>query len=224
MTKTVADRLTSIRLHNVIPDVFSNEDIGYSQIWLSDFSFERGRHYMVEAASGSGKSSLCSFIYHNRNDYRGSIYYNDTEARSLNSAAVCDLRCSHIALLPQELRLFGELTAIDNVRLKNRLTGFMSDKKIEEMFERLGIADRINQPAARLSIGQMQRVALIRALCQPFDFILLDEPVSHLDEANNKIAGQLIYDMARAQGASIIITSVGNRLALPINDVINVRL
>ncbi|MDE6368111.1 MAG: ATP-binding cassette domain-containing protein, partial [Muribaculaceae bacterium] len=212
MTKTVADGLTSIRLHNVIPDVFSNEDIGCSQIWLNDFGFERGRHYMVEAASGSGKSSLCSFIYHNRDDYRGTLYYNNTDARCLNATEVCELRCRHIALLPQELRLFGELTAIDNVRLKNRLTGFTNDKKIEEMFESLGIADRINYPAGRLSIGQMQRVALIRALCQPFDFIILDEPVSHLDEANNKIAGQLIYDAASAQDASIIITSVGNRL------------
>ncbi|MDE5555159.1 MAG: ATP-binding cassette domain-containing protein [Muribaculaceae bacterium] len=224
MTKTVTERLTSIRLHNVIPDVFSNEDIGCSQIWLNDFCFERGRHYMVEAASGSGKSSLCSFIYHNRDDYRGSIYYNDTDARKLNSAEVCDLRCRRIALLPQELRLFGELNAIDNIKLKNRLTGYMSERKIEEMFERLGIADRINHLASRLSIGQMQRVAIIRALCQPFDFILLDEPVSHLDEVNNKVVGQLIYDAAQNQGASIIITSVGNRLILPTDDVINVKL
>lgn len=224
MTKTVADRLTSIRLHDVIPDVFSNEDIGHSQIWLRNFCFERGQHYMVEAASGSGKSSLCSFIYHNRHDYRGSIYYNDIDARSINAAAVCELRCRHIALLPQELRLFSELTAIDNVRLKNRLTRFISDKKIVEMFECFGIADRINHPASKLSIGQMQRVAIIRALCQPFDFIMLDEPVSHLDEANNKIAGQLIFDAANAQGASIIITSVGNRLILPTDDVINIRL
>ena len=224
MTKTVADGLTSIRLHNVIPDVFGNEDIGCSQIWLRDFRFERGRHYMVEAASGSGKSSLCSFIYHNRDDYRGKIYYNDTDARSLNATDICELRCRHVALLPQELRLFGELTALDNVKLKNRLTGYLSEKKIEEMFELLGLADRINCLASRLSIGQMQRVALIRSLCQPFDFIMLDEPVSHLDEANNKIAGQLIYDAAKTQGASIIITSVGNRLILPTDDAINVRL
>lgn len=179
---------------------------------------------MIEAASGSGKSSLCSFLYHNRGDYKGKIFYNDTDAKSLDHGAVCTLRCRHLALLPQELRLFGELTAIDNVTLKNRLTGYMSDTRIREMFDKLGIADRINYPASQLSIGQMQRVALIRALCQPFDFILLDEPVSHLDEENNKIAGQLIYDAANSQGASIIITSVGNRLILPTDDVNYVRL
>ena len=224
MTTTVADRLNSIRLENVIPDVFSVEDIGHSQIWNCDFRFDRGRHYMIEAASGSGKSSLCSFLYHNRGDYRGKIYYNDTDARSLDHSAVCTLRCRHLALLPQELRLFGELTAFDNVKLKNRLSGYLSDSKIREMFEMLGVADRINHPASKLSIGQMQRVALIRALCQPFDFILLDEPVSHLDEANNMIAGQLIYDAAKSQGASIIITSVGNRLILPTDDINYVRL
>ena len=224
MIKSVTDRLTNIRLDKVIPDVFSNEDIGYSQIWLSDFCFERGRHYMIEAASGSGKSSLCSFIYHNRSDYRGNIFYNDINARSLDASAISDLRCRHLALLPQELRLFGELTALDNVKLKNRLTDYLSDEKIKDMFDLLGIADRINHPASMLSIGQMQRVAIIRALCQPFDFIILDEPVSHLDETNNRIVGKLIYDAAMAQSASIIITSVGNRLALPTDDVINVRL
>lgn len=224
MTRAVADRLNSIKLENIIPDVFRTEDIGRSQIWNCDFRFDRGRYYMIEAASGSGKSSLCSFIYHNRGDYRGKIFYNDADARSLDHSAVCKLRCRHIALLPQELRLFGELTALDNVKLKNRLTGYLSDSKIREMFEMLGIADRIDYPASRLSIGQMQRVALIRALCQPFDFILLDEPVSHLDETNNKIAGQLIYDAAKAQDASIIITSVGNRLLLPTDDVNYVRL
>ena len=162
---------------------------------------------MIEAASGSGKSSLCSFIYHNRSDYRGNIFYNDINARSLDASAISDLRCRHLALLPQELRLFGELTALDNVKLKNRLTGYLSDEKIKDMFDLLGIADRINHPASMLSIGQMQRVAIIRALCQPFDFIILDEPVSHLDETNNRIVGKLIYDAAMAQSASIIITS-----------------
>lgn len=224
MSATVSGRLSNIRLEKVIPEVFSPDEVRGSEIWLQDFEFERGRHYMIEAASGSGKSSLCSFIYHNRSDYKGSIYYNGRSGRQLTPAEVCDMRCRHIALLPQELRLFGELSAIDNVRLKNSLTDFADDLKINRMFDMLGIADMKQRQASMLSIGQMQRVALIRALCQPFDFILLDEPVSHLDEVNNRIAGELIHEAASAQGASIIITSVGNRLILPCDDIINVRL
>ncbi len=92
------------------------------------------------------------------------------------------------------------------------------------MFERLGIADKIDCPASQLSIGQMQRVALIRALCQPFDFLLLDEPVSHLDGTNNAIAGELVFEAATRQGSSVIATSVGNNLILPTDDIKHVKL
>ena len=80
--------------------------------------------------------------------------------------------------------------------------------------ERLGISFRRDFPAGKMSIGQQQRVAIIRSLCQPFDFILLDEPVSHLDEDNNRIAAMLISEEAERNGAGIISTSVGNPLLL----------
>ena len=63
-------------------------------------------------------------------------------------------------------------------------------------------------------MGQQQRLAIVRALCQPFDFILLDEPVSHLDAENNAIAAEIIAEEASRQGAGIISTSVGNHLML----------
>lgn len=124
------------------------------------------------------------------------------------------LRRSSLAYLPQELSLFPELTAWENVQLKNRLTGHASDRQLGEWFEMLGIGSRRDYPAGRLSIGQQQRVAIIRSICQPFDFILLDEPVSHLDEENNRIAARLIAGEAARQGAGIISTSVGNHILL----------
>ena len=73
-----------------------------------------------------------------------------------------------------------------------------------------------------MSIGQQQRVGIIRALCQPFDFIMLDEPVSHLDEENNLKAARMIASEARRQHAGIITTSVGNPLLL--DECINLKL
>ncbi len=71
---------------------------------------------------------------------------------------------------------------------------------------------------ALLSVGQQQRVAIIRALCQPFDFLLIDEPVSHLDARNNTIAATLIQEEAEANGATVIATSVGNKINLPVTS------
>lgn len=87
-------------------------------------------------------------------------------------------------------------------------------KRVDSWMDRLGITSRRDYPAGRLSIGQQQRVALIRSLCQPFDFILLDEPVSHLDEANNRLAARIVEEEALRQGAGIITFSVGNSLLI----------
>ncbi|MDE5584914.1 MAG: ATP-binding cassette domain-containing protein, partial [Muribaculaceae bacterium] len=106
------------------------------------------------------------------------------------------------------------LTAIDNILLKSEICGETDMKRIDGWMKRLGIEDRRDYRVGRLSIGQQQRVAIIRSLCQPFDFILLDEPVSHLDEANNLLAARIVEEEAERQGAGIIIFSVGNPLLI----------
>lgn len=210
--------INSIHLQNALPAVFTGAEkeapVSLSEVWLHDLTFRRGDCYLIEAESGTGKSSLCSFIYGNRNDYSGHIYFNDTDLRSLRITDWCDIRRRSLALLPQDMRLFPQLTALENVQIKNRLTGHLSDKEIAEMFERLEIPSKLHSPARLLSIGQQQRVAIIRALAQPFSFILLDEPVSHLDSRNNNTVAALILEHARRQGAGIITTSVGNPLLL----------
>ena len=65
-----------------------------------------------------------------------------------------------------------------------------------------------------MSFGQQQRVAMIRALVQPFDFILVDEPISHLDDTNSRIMGELLMQEAKAQGAGVIVTSIGKHMPL----------
>ena len=89
------------------------------------------------------------------------------------------------------------------------------------MLRRLEISEKVHQQAAYLSVGQQQRVAIVRALCQPMDFLILDEPVSHLDERNNEIVAQLIQEEASAQNAGIIATSVGNKISISFDEVIS---
>lgn len=103
---------------------------------------------------------------------------------------------------------------MQNIVLKNSLTNHVETGRIEEWLHELGIDSRRDYPVGRMSIGQQQRVGIIRSLCQPFDFILLDEPVSHLDEENNRKAARMIMAEASRQGAGIIATSVGNHLLI----------
>ena len=66
-----------------------------------------------------------------------------------------------------------------------------------------------------MSFGQQQRVAMMRALCQPFDFILADEPISHLDDNNSRIMAEIMMAEAKEQGAGVIVTSIGKHMDLP---------
>lgn len=206
--------IQTITLSGMLPRVFINEKIPASDVWKRELSFRRGEQYQIEAASGGGKSSLCAYIYGARIDFEGELKFDGTPSSAFSIAQWQEMRRRNIAYLPQELDLFPELSAWENIQLKNRLTGHASDRQITDWMEELGIAFRRDYPAGRMSIGQQQRVAIIRAVCQPFDFILLDEPVSHLDEENNRIAAAIITREAERQGAAVISTSVGNPLLL----------
>lgn len=209
--------MEKITLEHTLPRVFANEEIPVSDVWQTDVTFRKGEFCLVEAASGGGKSSMCAYIYGARTDYQGRILFDTQDISAIKIDQWLALRRTSLAYLPQELSLFPELSAWENIQLKNRLTGYASDKMVEQWMERLGIAFRRDFPVGKMSIGQQQRVAIIRCICQPFDFLLVDEPVSHLDDANNDIAAGLIAEEARRQGAGIISTSVGNSLHLNYN-------
>lgn len=207
-------QIEKITLSDMLPKVFVGEDIPRSEIWLTERTFNKGKYYLIEAPSGGGKSSLMAYIYGSRIDYEGRLKFNDIDARTLKIGEWQQLRRTNIAYLPQELDLFPELTCLENIRLKNNLTNHIPESRIMEWLDRLGILFRKDYPAGRMSIGQQQRLAIIRTLCMPFDFIMLDEPVSHLDSANNMIAAEIIAEEAARQGAGVISTSVGNPLLL----------
>ncbi|MCH5226721.1 MAG: ATP-binding cassette domain-containing protein [Muribaculaceae bacterium] len=211
--------MREITLLHLLPNVFKGmEDtsqIRESRIWdAPPFTFKKGCRICIHAESGGGKSSLLSFIYGQRHDYSGEILFDNQNIRSLSIKNWCEIRRHNIALLPQEMRLFPELTVWENISLKNNLTHYRSEKELLEFLSVLGIQEKKNTPVNKLSIGQQQRVAIIRTLCQPFDFIFLDEPVSHLDEPNNKIVAELVEEEAGKLQAGIITTSVGNHLLL----------
>lgn len=201
-----------ITLNNAVPEIFASREGLRSEIWHSEVCFERGGRYLIEAESGTGKSSLCSYLYGQRGDYRGLILFDDSDIRNFDTNAWSEIRQTSLSILFQDLRLFGELTALENVEIKNRITRFQSDTTIKGWFEELGIADKLHSRIDRMSYGQQQRVALIRALCQPIDFLLLDEPISHLDDRNSDVMRDIILRETERQGAALIATSIGKHM------------
>ena len=191
--------METIELQQTLPEVFAGRDSIISDVWHRQVAFQRGKTYLVEAVSGTGKSSLCSFIYGYRKDYQGIICFDGENVKNFSVSRWVEIRKRSLSMLFQELRLFPELTAWENVQLKNSLTGYCKRKQIEDWFSRLGISDKWDQQIGKMSFGQQQRVAFVRALCQPFDFIFLDEPVSHLDDGNGKIMADILHEEAEKQ-------------------------
>ncbi|MBR6202252.1 MAG: ATP-binding cassette domain-containing protein, partial [Bacteroidaceae bacterium] len=110
--------MDKIQLIDTLPNVFVNRDDVVSDIWNKEVSFERGKLYLVEANSGTGKSSLCSYIYGYRHDYQGRILFDGEDVRLYSTSRWTDIRQKRFSLLWQELRIFPELTALENVNIK----------------------------------------------------------------------------------------------------------
>ena len=212
--------MDKIQLMQVLPRVFEEKTDVQSDIWMKNVTFEKGKKYLIEAASGTGKSSLCSFVYGYRKDYSGKILFDDEDVANYNVSQWVELRKRSVSMLFQELRLFPELTAFENIRLKNDLTGFRTTAEIEQRLEQLGIADKRDQLIGKMSFGQQQRVAFVRALSQPADFLFMDEPVSHLDKSNGKILADILDEECQKRGLGIIVTSIGHHIEMDYNRVL----
>ena len=212
------DRIT---FQSVVPQVFeSQKEALHSEVWNRELTFEKGKLYLIEAASGRGKSTFCSYVLGYRHDYSGQVLFNDVPTSTFKVRDWVEARRLHISHLFQELRLFPELTAFENIVIKNKLTNFKSQEQIATWFEQLGIADKMYERIGRMSFGQQQRVALIRALVQPFDFLLVDEPISHLDDKNAAVMAEMMMKEAREQGAGVLVTSIGKHMDLPYERVV----
>ena len=194
----------------------SESEVAGSDIYLQPcVRFERGHKYMVCARSGHGKTSLLNFIYGNSIDYVGRIDYGETVATPF------DLRQRQLGYLPQDLGLFPELTAMENVMLKNRLTEFKSEGEIDAMLDSVLEPSKRHCPLRTLSLGQRQRVAAVRALCQPLEFLLMDEPFSHLDHASAEAVASLVLRETEAQGAGLIVTALDAIDFFPFDTTLN---
>jgi putative ABC transport system ATP-binding protein len=197
-----------ILLQQTVPTFLEKEKIDRSQVWGHDICFAPGAHVQVVAPSGSGKTSLIHFLYGMRNDYEGAVLYDNAELKKMNAENFSVWRQQHISIVFQDLRLFAEQTVFDNINIKRVLAPYHPEEKIRDMATSMGIGNKLDKLAGTCSYGEQQRIAIIRALMQPFSFLLLDEPFSHLDEGNSVKAMELMLQEAAARKAAIILADL----------------
>ena len=200
--------METISIKNIIPHPLKDFGFEKSEVWNNEFQFKKGQYYQIVAHSGIGKSTLINIIYGDRKDYDGEVLFDNKDISNLKSSDWNEIRKSKLSYVFQGLHLFEELTLLENIQLKNGLTNHATEDEIKNWIEIVGLSKHLNQKAVHLSYGQRQRIAVIRAFCQPFDFILLDEPFSHLDDINQSLLMDLIDNVAKKNNAGIILTSL----------------
>ncbi len=194
---------------NIIPKPLAQTDISNSEIWGKEIILENSKNYILKSKSGKGKSTFISYCCGLRNDFNGQLVFNKENTTNLNHEKWVGYRKENISIVHQQLELIPFLTVWENLMLKNELTQYKTEKEIIDFLEILEISSFKNKTCQQLSLGQQQRTAIVRSFLQPFDWLFLDEPFSHLDNENKEKASALIQRVAIEEKAGIVITSLG---------------
>lgn len=204
-----------IYFEHVMPHPLASIQHGSDSIWGNPTHIKAGKKILLNASSGKGKSTFSMSIFGIRTDYDGVIRYDDRDIKTLSVDEWVKVRQTKISTVFQDLQLFPNLTVKENLLLKNALTNFKSEQEIRQLIDLFGIDFKWNERCGLLSMGQQQRVAIVRALCQPFDWIILDEPFSHLDESNSRKCLEVIAGECDRQQAGFVLTSLDDDNRFP---------
>lgn len=186
-----------------------------SDIWNKTLSLSTPEYISVQAPSGTGKTTLIHCLYGVRTDYSGNILWQGKNLRQFSAEELALLRSKELSVIFQDLRLFPELTAWENLMVKKSLGSGIEEQEIEAWMVRLGIGHKKQASGKTLSYGEQQRLAIIRALIQPFSFLLMDEPFSHLDLHNTEIARELILEIVQRNKAGLLLADLDQNAFFP---------
>jgi len=181
---------------------------------LDRLDLAAGDHLALTGPSGSGKSSLLAALAGLDRPARGRIVWGDTDLTALSERARDRWRRDRVGLVFQEFHLFDRLDVLGNVLLPARLGGIGAaalKPRALELIDRVGLT-RPRQPVERLSRGEMQRVAVARALLRSPGILLADEPTASLDAANAAAIGSLLIEVAQELGSTLVIGTHDPRL------------
>ena len=200
----------NIKLEHVVPHPLASIQHSDDSVWGNNILLEKGKHILLNASSGKGKSTFTTTTIGLRKDYEGTVRYNDENIRNFSKDQWTDIRKSKLSVVFQDLQLFSKLSVGENLILKNALNDTYSETELRQFLQQLEIDHKWDQPCGLLSMGQQQRVAIVRAMTQPYEWLIMDEPFSHLDVENAKRCMNIIHERTVEQKAGFVLTTLGD--------------
>ena len=179
-----------------------------------DFVLNARETVAIVGASGSGKSTLLSIIAGLDTPTRGTVRLAGQDLFALNEDERAELRGNKLGFVFQSFQLLGNLSALENVMLPLELAGKRDARKAAtEMLARVGLSGRLRHYPKVLSGGEQQRVALARAFVVQPAVLLADEPTGSLDFATGEKVMELMFDLNREQGTTLVLVTHDNAIA-----------
>lgn len=195
-------------------------------------TIRRGSSTAIVGASGSGKSTLLGLLAGLDRPTAGSVRLMGQELTELDEDGCAALRSGHVGFVFQSFQLMPHLTALENVMLPLELRGEIhgaahdprpAREQARALLERVGLAQRTHHYPALLSGGEQQRVALARAFVTHPQVLFADEPTGSLDAANGAAVIDLMFEMNRASGATLVLVTHDIELARRCDQVITIE-
>ncbi|NJM31708.1 MAG: ABC transporter ATP-binding protein [Limnobacter sp.] len=183
---------------------------------LQDISFHvgRGEAVAIVGASGSGKSTLLAMLAGLDVPSQGNIVFDGENLTRLNEDQRAGLRAKQVGFVFQSFQLLEHLTALENVVLATELTTMPNRRaRCVEMLDRVGLGRRLNHTPKTLSGGEQQRVALARAFVRSPSVVFADEPTGSLDSQTGEMVIELMFDLQREHGTTLVLVTHDEKLA-----------
>lgn len=173
-----------------------------------DFAVQAGQTVAIVGASGSGKSTLLSLMAGLDTPSSGTVRWAGTDIFALDEDERAALRGQRVGFVFQSFQLLAHLTALENVMLPLELAGRRdAHAAARRMLERVGLGQRLGHYPRVLSGGEQQRVALARAFVVQPDILLADEPTGSLDHATGAHVMELMFELNREQGTTLVLVT-----------------
>jgi putative ABC transport system ATP-binding protein len=195
--------------------VFGKGALAFEALKGIDFQVGHGEFVMLSGPSGSGKTTLLSILGCVLSPTSGQVSLCDERIEGLREADLPRIRTEYIGFIFQGNNLIASLTAEENVALQLELRGTDTREALaeaRELLDKVGLPDKYKRKPMELSGGQRQRVAIARALAGKPPVILADEPTAALDAENGRKVTEILRDLARERGHTVVVVTHDNRI------------
>ena len=185
---------------------------------------KKGESIGLVGPSGSGKSSLLMLLGGLEKATKGQVQVLKRNFNSMGEDALAKFRRMYMGIIFQSFHLIPTMTALENVATPMELSGKPNALKVaEDILSEVNLEHRLHHYPAQMSGGEQQRTALARAVCIQPDILLADEPTGNLDEHNGSQIIELLFELVKKLGSTLVLVTHDNEIATLCDRVIQLR-